>query len=151
MFEEAGRPAHAMSSMTFTNRTPPLADGDAFVLISHNAGAETACAGAAWTVATKAGLSVVAITRVGGSSPYAVETVEKGAVTHVHGELGDRGARAVARLAFAVGPARTDRKVLGRILDALRSRSRIPCRSNPSACSCWPARDRRSGRRARAR
>ena len=69
MFEEAGRPAHAMSSMTFTNRTPPLADGDAFVLISHNAGAETAYAGAAWTVATKAGLSVVAITRVGGSLP----------------------------------------------------------------------------------
>jgi glutamine---fructose-6-phosphate transaminase (isomerizing) len=120
MFEEAGRPAHAMSSMTFTNRTPPLADGDAFVLISHNAGAETAYAGAAWTVATKAGLSVVAITRVGGSLPYAVETVEK-EPSHTYTVSYTAALVQLARLAFAVGASAYGPEVLGRIPDAARS------------------------------
>ena len=78
MFQEAGRAAHAMGSMAFANRTPPFGGGDALVLISHNAGVETAFAGAAWTLATRAGLPAVAITRIGGELPDPVETVSKG-------------------------------------------------------------------------
>jgi D-arabinose 5-phosphate isomerase GutQ len=66
-----------MSSMHFANHTPPLDPRDVVILISHNAGAETAYAGAAWATARDAGLPIVAITRRGGSMPDALETVER--------------------------------------------------------------------------
>ena len=76
MLRQARRDARAVSSMAFANR-PPFAEGDGVILISHNAGSETAFAGASWTMATQAGLPVVPITRRGGSLPDAIETVEK--------------------------------------------------------------------------
>ena len=75
MLREAGRDARAVSSMAFANR-PPFADGDGVIVISHNAGAETAFAGASWTMASRAGLPVVPITRRGGSLPDEIVTVE---------------------------------------------------------------------------
>ena len=127
MFQEAGRPAHAMSSMVFANRTPPLADGDAFVLISHNAGAETAYAGAAWTRAAEAGLPVVAVTRVGGPLPDAVETVEK-EPSHTYTVSYTAALVQLARLAFEVGASAYGPEVLGRIPDAVRSAIDDPMR-----------------------
>jgi glucosamine--fructose-6-phosphate aminotransferase (isomerizing) len=76
MLQAAGRDARAASSMAFANR-PPFAQGDGVILISHNAGSETAFAGASWTMATRAGLPVVPVTRRGGSLPDAIETVQK--------------------------------------------------------------------------
>src|SRR3970040_1199889 len=66
MLHDAGRAAHAMSSMHFVNHAPPIAPRDGVILISHNAGAETSFAGAAWTMAMDARLRLVAITRRGG-------------------------------------------------------------------------------------
>jgi glucosamine--fructose-6-phosphate aminotransferase (isomerizing) len=125
MFQEAGRPAHAMSSMMFANRTPPLADGDAFVLISHNAGAETAYAGAALTLATERGLPVVAITRIGGSIPEAVETVEK-EPSHTYTVSYTAALVQLARLAYELGATAFGPEVLGRIPDAVRSATGDP-------------------------
>ena len=77
MLQDAGRAAHAMSSMHFVNHAPPIDPRDGVILISHNAGAETSFAGAAWTLAMDAGLRVVAITRRGGRLPEALETVDQ--------------------------------------------------------------------------
>ena len=90
------------------------------MLISHNAGAETVYAGAAWTVATKAGLSVVAITRVGGSLLHAVETVEK-EPSHTYTVSWHRGARAACSAYARGGAARHGPEVLGRSRRAARS------------------------------
>src|SRR4029450_6636260 len=76
MRQEAGRERAAWSWMPSATR-PPFTEGDSAIVTSHNAGAETAFAGASWTKATRAGLPVVPITRRGGSLPDAVETVEK--------------------------------------------------------------------------
>ncbi|HKE53298.1 MAG TPA: SIS domain-containing protein, partial [Actinomycetota bacterium] len=120
MFREGGRAAHAMSSMSFANRTPPLADGDALVLISHNAGAETAYAGAAWTLMTEAGLPAVAITRVGGALPDPVETVEK-ETSHTYTVSYTAALVQLARLAFELGAEPFGPGALSRIPDAVRS------------------------------
>jgi glutamine---fructose-6-phosphate transaminase (isomerizing) len=120
MFQEAGRAAHAMSSMQFANRTPPLRDGDALVLISHNAGAETAYAGAAWTLVSRAGLPAVAITRVAGPLPDPVETVEK-ETSHTYTVSYTAALVQVARLAFALGATAFVPEVLARVPGAVRS------------------------------
>lgn len=125
MFQEGGRAAHAMGSMTFANRTPPLADGDALVLISHNAGAETAYAGASWTLATKAGLPAVAITRVGGELPDPVETVEK-EPSHTYTVSYTAALVQLARLAFELGAAAFSQQVLARVPDAVRAANADP-------------------------
>jgi glucosamine--fructose-6-phosphate aminotransferase (isomerizing) len=130
MLQEAGRPAHAMSSMVFANHTPPLADGDALVLISHNAGAETAYAGAAWTLATGAGLPVVAVTRIGGHLPDAVETVEK-EPSHTYTVSYTAALVQLARLAFAVGASAYGPEVLGGIPDSVRSAGEDPVPIEP--------------------
>src|SRR6266568_7672371 len=62
MFHAAGRAAHAMSSMRFVNWAPPIDPRDAVIVISHNAGAETAYAWSAYTTSLGAGLRVLAIT-----------------------------------------------------------------------------------------
>lgn len=120
MFQEGGRAAHAMASMAFANRTPPLAQGDALVLISHNAGAETAYAGAAWTLAIGAGLPAVAITRVGGGLPDPVETVEK-ETSHTYTVSYTAALVQLARLAFELGAAAFAPEVLASVPDAVRS------------------------------
>jgi glutamine---fructose-6-phosphate transaminase (isomerizing) len=120
MFQEGGRAAHAMSSMQFANRTPPLHAGDALVLISHNATAETAYAGAAWTRASEAGLAAVAITRRGGELPDPVETVEK-ETSHTYTVSYTVALVQLARLAFELGAASFGPEVLARVPDAVRS------------------------------
>lgn len=77
MLHDAGRGAHAMSSMHFVNWAPPIDPLDAVILITHNAGTETAYAGAAWTIGIHAGLGVFPITRRGGQMPGALQTVDK--------------------------------------------------------------------------
>jgi len=77
MFHEAGRAAQAVSSMHFMNWAPPVDHRDGVVLISHNAGQETAYAAAAYSMAKDAGVRVLAITRQGGDMPDAIETVPK--------------------------------------------------------------------------
>ncbi len=77
MLHEAGRAAQAVSSMHFVTGSHPVDPRDAVVVISHNAGAETAYAAAARARSLEAGLAVVSITRQGGGLPEAVETVAK--------------------------------------------------------------------------
>lgn len=111
MLREAGRAAHAMGSMPFANR-PPFAVGDGVILISHNAGAETAFAGAAWTLATQAGLPVVPITRRGGSLPDAIETVDR-EISHTYTASYTAALVQIARLAHALGADAYAPDVLG--------------------------------------
>jgi glucosamine--fructose-6-phosphate aminotransferase (isomerizing) len=101
MLQEAGRDARAMSSMAFADRTP-FAEGDGVILISHNAGAETAFAGASWTAATRAGLPVVPVTRRGGSLPDAIETVEQ-ETSHTYTASYTAALVQLARLAHELG------------------------------------------------
>jgi glucosamine--fructose-6-phosphate aminotransferase (isomerizing) len=77
MLYEAGRGAQAIPSMQFVNWAPPVDRRDGMVLISHNAGLETAYAAAAYQQAKDAGLRVLAITRQGSNLTDAVETVPK--------------------------------------------------------------------------
>jgi glucosamine--fructose-6-phosphate aminotransferase (isomerizing) len=120
MFQEAGRSAHPMSSMWFATRTPPLRHGDALILISHNAGAETAYAGGAWTRATDAGIPVVAITRIGGELPDPVETVDK-ETSHTYTVSYTAALMQLARLAFELGAPTFSPDVLGRVPVSVRS------------------------------
>jgi glucosamine--fructose-6-phosphate aminotransferase (isomerizing) len=101
MLQEAGRDARVVSSMAFANR-PPFAEGDGVILISHNAGAETAFAGASWTAATRAGLPVVPVTRRGGSLPDAIETVEQ-ETSHTYTASYTAALVQLARLAHELG------------------------------------------------
>jgi glutamine---fructose-6-phosphate transaminase (isomerizing) len=77
MLHDAGRAATAMSSMGFVDHAPPVGGDDGVIIISHNAGAETAYAAAAYRLATDAGLHVIAITRRGAGLPHSLETVPK--------------------------------------------------------------------------
>jgi glutamine---fructose-6-phosphate transaminase (isomerizing) len=120
MLQEGGRAAHGMGSMAFANRTPPFADGDALVLISHNAGAETAYAGAAWTLASREGVPAVAITRIGGALADPVETVEK-ETSHTYTVSYTAALVQLARLAFELGAKAFSPEVLARVPDAVRS------------------------------
>jgi glutamine---fructose-6-phosphate transaminase (isomerizing) len=77
MLHDAGRAASAVSSINFVNHAPPVGGGDGIIVISHNAGAETAYAASAYQLATDAGLHVIAMTRQGAGLPHSLETVPK--------------------------------------------------------------------------
>jgi glucosamine--fructose-6-phosphate aminotransferase (isomerizing) len=119
MLQDAGRDARAVSSMGFANR-PPFAEGDAVILISHNAGSETAFAGAAWTMAARAGLPVVPITRRGGSLPDAIETVEK-ETSHTYTASYTAALVQLARLAHELGAEAYSADALERVPAAVRA------------------------------
>lgn len=119
MLHEAGRAAHAMSSMRFAN-WPPFADRDGVILISHNAGAETAFAGAVWTMATRANLPVVPITRRGGALPDAVETVEK-EPSHTYTASYTAALLQLARLVHALGARAYEPEAVARVPAAVRA------------------------------
>jgi glucosamine--fructose-6-phosphate aminotransferase (isomerizing) len=119
MLLEAGRAAHAVSSMHFANRSP-FARGDGVILISHNAGAETAFAGASWTNATRAGLPVVPITRRGGSLPDAIETVDK-ETSHTYTASYTAALVQLARLAHELGADAYAPEALARVPPAVRA------------------------------
>jgi hypothetical protein len=82
MLHDAGRAAHAMSSMHFVNWAPPVDPHDAVIVISHNAGAETSYASAAYTMGMMPG-------RVSRYPPRrGLPRLEiTGNVAHVHREL----------------------------------------------------------------
>jgi glutamine---fructose-6-phosphate transaminase (isomerizing) len=75
MIQEAGRAAHAVSSMQFVRWAPIVGPQDAVIVITHTA--ETAYAIAARALAANAGLNVVTISKIGGALPGTIETVEK--------------------------------------------------------------------------
>jgi glutamine---fructose-6-phosphate transaminase (isomerizing) len=77
MLHDAGRAATAVSSINFVDHAPPVSGDDAVIIISHNAGAETAYAASAYRLATDAGLHVIAMTRQGAGLPHSLETVPK--------------------------------------------------------------------------
>ena len=75
MLQEAGRSAHAVSSMQFVRHAPIVGHQDAVIVITHTA--ETAYALAARALAFHAGLDVVMVTKKNSGFPDAIETVEK--------------------------------------------------------------------------
>ncbi|HSJ51704.1 MAG TPA: SIS domain-containing protein [Actinomycetota bacterium] len=118
LFHDAGRGAHAMSSMHFVNWAPPIDLKDALILISHNAGTETAYAGAAWTIAVDAGLGVVPITRRGGTMPRAIQTVDK-ETSHTYTVSYTAVLLLLARLALELGAESFDGDALSTIPQAV--------------------------------
>jgi glucosamine--fructose-6-phosphate aminotransferase (isomerizing) len=120
MIQDAGRAAHAVSSMHFVNWAPPIDPRDCLILISHNAGAETAFAGAAWTMATMAGLRVLAITRRGGSLPGALETVDK-ETSHTYTVSYTAVLLLLARLAQDLGAPTFTSEALSAVPEAVRT------------------------------
>jgi glucosamine--fructose-6-phosphate aminotransferase (isomerizing) len=120
MLHDAGRAAHAVPSMHFVNWAPPIDPHDAVILISHNAGTETAYAGATWTLAMDAGLRVVPITRRGGEMPDAIQTVEK-ETSHTYTVSYTAVLLLLARVASELGSESFPPDVLSRVPDAVRS------------------------------
>jgi glucosamine--fructose-6-phosphate aminotransferase (isomerizing) len=102
------------------NHAPPIDPRDAVILISHNAGAETAFAGAAWTMAMDAGLRVVAITRRNGRLPEALETVDQ-ETSHTYTVSYTAVLVLLARLAHALGAETFAPGVLAGVPDAVRA------------------------------
>jgi glucosamine--fructose-6-phosphate aminotransferase (isomerizing) len=118
-FNAAGRAARAMSSMSFARWTPPLKDSDAVVVISHNAGTETAYAGATWHLATDRGLGIVPLTRIGGEMPDAVQTVSK-ETSHTYTVSYTTALLQLARLAHALGADAFDPSTLALVPGAVQ-------------------------------
>ena len=75
MIQEAGRSAHAVSSMQFVQHAPIVGPQDGVIVITHTA--ETAYALAARSLAFQAGLQVVMITKQESGFADAIETVPK--------------------------------------------------------------------------
>jgi glutamine---fructose-6-phosphate transaminase (isomerizing) len=75
MIQEAGRSAHAVSSMQFVQHAPIVGPRDAVIVISHTG--ETAYALATRSLAFQGGMHVVMITKQGSGFPDAIETVPK--------------------------------------------------------------------------
>jgi glucosamine--fructose-6-phosphate aminotransferase (isomerizing) len=120
MLHDAGRAAYAVPSMRFVNWAPPVDSADALIVISHNAGAETAYAAAAYTMAMSAGMRVVAITRRGGGLLESLETVDKER-SHTYTVSYTSALLLIARLAHALGAESCAPEVLARIPDAVRA------------------------------
>lgn len=119
MLQRAGRSAHAMSSMHFVHWGPRLDPADAAIVISHNAGTETAYAGAAWTATTAAGLAVVPITRRGGGLPEAIPTIEK-EPSHTYSASYTAVLLVLARLAHGLGATEFDPATISKVPEAVR-------------------------------
>jgi glucosamine--fructose-6-phosphate aminotransferase (isomerizing) len=120
MFHDAGRAATAMSSMGFVNAAPPVGGDDGVVIISHNAGAETAYAAAAYALATEAGLHVIAITRQGSGLPHSIETVPK-EQSHTYTVSYTAALMLLARLAAGLGSDKITAEALDRVPDAVQN------------------------------
>lgn len=120
MLHDAGRSAQAISSMRFVNWAPPVDPQDALIVISHNAGAETSYAAAAYTMGMSAGMRVVAITRRGGGLLEALETVDKER-SHTYTVSYTTALLWLARLAHALGAETYAPDVLAELPDAVRA------------------------------
>jgi glucosamine--fructose-6-phosphate aminotransferase (isomerizing) len=134
MLHDAGRAAYAMSSMRFVNWAPPMGAVDAVVVISHNAGAETAYAAAAYTMGMDAGLRVIPIVRRGGGLVGAIETVDKER-SHTYSVSYTAALLILAWLADALGAEatrRTARPRARRVQVAIDARRRVDPNQAPS-------------------
>jgi glucosamine--fructose-6-phosphate aminotransferase (isomerizing) len=92
---------------------------DAVVVISHNAGAETAYAAAAYTMGMDAGLRVIPIVRRGGGLVGAIETVDKER-SHTYSVSYTAALLILARLADALGAEAYAPETLDRVPDAVQ-------------------------------
>jgi glucosamine--fructose-6-phosphate aminotransferase (isomerizing) len=119
MFHDAGRAATPVSSLNFVNHAPPVSPEDGIVLISHNAGAETAFASSAYTLATEAGLRVIAITRQASGLPHSLETVPKER-SQTYSVSYTAALMLLARLAAEIGAEHLTLEALQRIPDAVQ-------------------------------
>jgi glucosamine--fructose-6-phosphate aminotransferase (isomerizing) len=120
MLHQAGRGAQAVPSMHFVNWAPPVHPQDGVLVISHNAGDETAYAYAAYAEARDAGLRVVAITRQGGGLPNSLETVPQER-SQTYTVSYTAALMVLARLAHELGAADFGPEVLGRVPAAVRA------------------------------
>jgi len=120
MLHDAGRAAYAMSSMRFVNWAPPMGAVDAVLVISHNAGAETSYAAAAYTMGMDAGLRVIPIVRKGGGLVSAIETVDKER-SHTYTVSYTSALLILARLAHALGAEAYAPEALERLPDAVQA------------------------------
>jgi glucosamine--fructose-6-phosphate aminotransferase (isomerizing) len=118
-FHAAGRDADPMSSMAFARWTPPLRERDAVVVISHNAGTETAYAGASWHLARERGLAVLPLTRIGGEMPEPLQTVSK-ETSHTYTVSYTSALLQLARLAHALGADAFDPGTLALVPEAVQ-------------------------------
>jgi len=151
MFQEAGRAAHAVSSMQFVRWAPIVGPQDGVVILTHTA--ETAYALSAHALAFDAGLDVVMITKRGSGFPHTVETVAKetsetytvsytAAVLVLAMIAGELGAESLTNEAVAAVP--------GTLRGALAEPG-IEAVPRRRGCSSSRGADRRPPRRARAR
>ena len=125
MLHEAGRGAQAVGSMQFVKWAPPVGPRDAVILISHNAGTETAYAGATWTMVMDAGVKVIPITKRGGDMPDAIQTVER-ETSQTYTVSYTTVLLLLARLAATLGADRFDDETLARVPEAVRAAIATP-------------------------
>lgn len=125
MFHEAGRGAQAVGSMQFVKWAPPVGPRDAVILISHNAGTETAYAGATWTMVMDAGVKVIPVTKRGGDMPDALETVER-ETSQTYTVSYTTALVLLARVAARLGADAFDDETLRRVPEAVRAAIAAP-------------------------
>jgi glucosamine--fructose-6-phosphate aminotransferase (isomerizing) len=118
MLQEAGRSAHAVSSMQFVRNAPIVGPQDAVIVITHTA--ETAYALAARALAFQAGLDVVMITKRDSGFPDAIETVEKES-SETYTVSYTTALLALAMLAAEVGAESLTPDALASVPDAVRA------------------------------
>jgi glucosamine--fructose-6-phosphate aminotransferase (isomerizing) len=119
MLHDAGRAATPVSSLNFVNHAPPVTSEDGVILISHNAGEETAFAASAYTLASEAGLRMIAITRQSSGLPHSLETVPKER-SHTYSVSYTGALVLLARLASELGADHITAEAIGRVPAAVR-------------------------------
>ncbi|HEX9123448.1 MAG TPA: SIS domain-containing protein [Actinomycetota bacterium] len=125
MLHQAGRGAQAVPSMHFVNWAPPVHPQDGVIVISHNAGQETAYAYAAYAQARDAGLRVVAITRQGGGLANSLETVSQ-EQSHTYTVSYTAVLLLLARIAHELGAADFAPDAIARVPGAVRDAIAYP-------------------------
>ncbi len=118
MIQQAGRTAIAVPSMMFVNHAPPVDREDAVIVISHNAGEETAYAASTYTIARDAGLPVIPITRQDSGMPGALQTVPKES-SHTYTVSYTAVVLLLARLAGELGAETLSADAIGRVPGAV--------------------------------
>jgi len=100
MLQDAGRSAHAVSSMQFVRNAPIVGPHDGVVIVTHSG--ESAYAMAARALAFTAGLQTITITRRGTALNDVIETVDK-ETSETHSVAYTTGLYAMALLAAEMG------------------------------------------------
>jgi glutamine---fructose-6-phosphate transaminase (isomerizing) len=123
MLQEAGRSAHAVSSMQFVRNAPIVGPQDGVIVITHTA--ETAYALAARALAFQAGLNVVMVTKKNSGFPDAIETVEKES-SETYTVSYTTALLALAILAAEMGAESLTPEALGLVPEAVRAAVESP-------------------------